>query len=125
MTIQPPGTDPRKAGGTIAGPGDPHERNAVVIDATNAVLMDHMTVALIEPIKDGKTVGTKPYWCMNLEGRINKTQDRSRVNYLFDVDGAAAIITELLAMASRSGMMDALDEHIDRRMEKMARAGHL
>jgi hypothetical protein len=103
MNIQPPGTDPRAAAGTIEGDGGPWDRNGVVIDATNAVLMDGMTVALIEPVKDGQKVGAKPYWCLNLEGRINKTQDRSRVNYLFDADGAAAIIAELMALGSRQG----------------------
>ena len=40
---------------------------------------------------------------MQLEGRINKTEERARIMYLFDADGAAAIITELYGLAARIG----------------------
>lgn len=89
--------DPRKTGGDIAGPGGPHDRNAVIIDTTNAVLLDHSNVCLVE------TAGGSVVMAMLLEGRINKTRDRARNLYLLNGDGAAAIVTELFALAHRIG----------------------
>lgn len=121
------GTDPRRAGGSIAGPGGPHDRNAVIIDATDAVLLSSVNVAIIEPYKDGKRISEDPWWVLNLGGRINKTQEQSSIAYLFDVDGAASIITELLALASRQGaaVNEELLERVSDRMEALAKDGNL
>jgi hypothetical protein len=90
--------DPRKSGGDIAGPGGPHDRNSVVLDTTNAVLLDSSDVCLVEaPGRNG------PFLAMLLEGRINKTTDRARNLYLMNEDGAAALVTELMALAHRIG----------------------
>lgn len=90
-------TDPRTSGGNIAGPGGPHDRNAVVIDTTNAVLLDHSNVCLME------TGGGSVALAVLLEGRINRTSDRARNLYLMNEDGAAALVSELLALAHRIG----------------------
>jgi hypothetical protein len=90
--------DPRKSGGDIAGPGGPHDRNSVIIDTTEAVLLDHSTVTLM-----GSPGDPKPYLAMLLEGRINKTTDRARNLYLLNEDGAAALVSELIALAHRIG----------------------
>ncbi|ACX71163.1 hypothetical protein pZL12.86 [Streptomyces phage ZL12] len=42
-----------------------------------------------------------PVLAMLLEGRINKSPDRARNLYLMNEDGAAAIVTELMALANR------------------------
>jgi hypothetical protein len=90
--------DPRKSGGDIAGPGGPHDRNGVIIDTTDAVLLDSSVVSLVE------TPGhPAPVLAMLLEGRINKTTDRARNLYLMNEDGAAALVTELMALAHRIG----------------------
>ncbi len=89
--------DPRKPGGNIAGPGGPHDRNAVVLDTTDAVLLDHTSVCLME------TSGGSVVLAMLLEGRINKTSDRARNLYLMNEDGAAALVSELMALAHRIG----------------------
>jgi hypothetical protein len=89
--------DPRKTGGDIAGPGGPHDRNAVVLDTAKAVLLDHSDVCLME------TAGGSVVLAMLLEGRINKTADRARNLYLMNEDGAAALVTELIALAHRIG----------------------
>lgn len=89
--------DPRKTGGNIAGPGGPHDRNSVIVDTTNAVLLDHSSVCLVE------TSNGTPILALLLEGRINKTTDRARNLYLLNEDGAAALVTELLALAHRVG----------------------
>ena len=85
-------TDPRDVHGSIAGPGGPRERNSVVVDTSRAVLLDDMTVC---------QVGADKAIAMVLAGRINRTTERAEVLFLFDLDGAAAIVTELLALAVR------------------------
>src|SRR4051794_9117782 len=89
---------PHKTGGDIAGPGGPHDANSVIIDTTDAVLLDSSVVTLM-----GSPGDPKPYLAMLLEGRINKTTDRARNLYLMNEDGAAALVTELLALAHRIG----------------------
>lgn len=111
--------DPRKLRGAIAGPGGAHDRNAFVIDATDAVLMDTVQVVIAEaPLN---------LWVLNLAGRINKSQDRAEIVYMFDTDGAAAIITELTGIAARQGpaVMAELNTRIDERLDKLKEEGHL
>lgn len=93
--------DPRKAGGSIAGPGGPRDHSGVVIDTTNAVILDGAVVSLVEPHRDG--VPGPPILAMSLTGRINQTDDRTEIVYLMDEDGAAGVVTELIALASRTG----------------------
>ena len=90
--------DPRKSGGDIAGPGGPHDADSVIIDSHNAVLLDHSTVSLV-----GSPGEPRPYLAVLLEGRVNKTSDRARNLYLMNEDGAAALVTELIALAHRIG----------------------
>jgi hypothetical protein len=89
--------DPRKSGGDIAGPGGPHDRNSVIVDTTNAVILDAATVTEVE------TISGQPGLAMLLEGRIARTPERARNLYLMNEDGAAAVVTELLALAHRMG----------------------
>lgn len=120
------GTNPRKAhGGGIAGPGGPHDKNAVIVDAKNAVMLAGVTVTMVEPSTAG--VRGRPLYALNLEGRINKTKEQVNINFLFEVDGAAAIITELIALSSRMGPgpHDDLMQSIEERMTKIAAEGHL
>lgn len=92
--------DPRGRHGDIAGPGGPYDEHAVVVDTTNAVILDYSTVSLIGFVRGGKEDETGVG--LMLEGRINRTQDRTRVLYLMNGDGAAAIVTELLGVAKRA-----------------------
>ncbi|GGJ81856.1 hypothetical protein GCM10011583_11650 [Streptomyces camponoticapitis] len=89
--------DPRKTGGDIVGPGGPRDRHGVILDDRNAVLLDHSTVTLVE------TANGQPVLAALLEGRINKTTERARTLYLMNEDGAAALVSELLALAHRIG----------------------
>ena len=89
--------DPRKSGGDIAGPGGPHDRNSVIVDTTNAVILDAATVSEVE------TLTGAPGLAMLLEGRIARTTERARNLYLMNEDGAAALVTELIALAHRMG----------------------
>lgn len=117
--------NPRKIkGGGIIG-GSPHGRNDSLIDAQNAVLMDNLHVVLVEPYGNG--LPRPPMIAMQIAGRINKTKERADITYLFDEDGAAAIITELIALASRHGKehKDALLAKVDERITDLALNGNL
>ena len=92
-------TDPRAIPGDIAGPGGASEWHGVILDATHAVLMDHASAAIGHNAKPG----APEYVALLLGGRVNRTQDRARVLYVFDADGAAAIVTELEALMRRAG----------------------
>lgn len=97
--------DPRKTGGDIAGPGGPHDHNAVIIDTTNAVLLDTTNAVLLDAsdVSLVETGSGSVALAMLLEGRIDKTTDRARNLYLMNEDGAAALVTELIALAHRIG----------------------
>jgi hypothetical protein len=92
-------SDPRGSRGDIAGPGGPFDRDAVVVDTTNAVILDYSTVSTVEAVRGGET---ETVIALMLEGRVNRSTDRTRVLYLMNGDGAAAIVTELLGIAKRA-----------------------
>jgi hypothetical protein len=92
---------------TKIGAGDAFGIGDATIDATRAVLLDEVTVAVvgtIDPTGGGRALA------LNLEGRVNKSTSRVDVLYLMDSDGAAAIVSELLGLAARVGpdFLDAL-----------------
>lgn len=112
-------TDPRKLGGSIAGPGGPFDRGAVVIDTDHAVLFEDMTVAAVEAHRHGASGET--LIAMLLSGRVNHTPDHADVLFLFDVDGAAAIITELVDLADRMGISATLRAAVKDRFDQLDR----
>jgi hypothetical protein len=83
------------------GPGGPRDQGAVIIDGTDCVLLDEMTVSTVDMVRLGDLQGQAIY--MVLGGRVNKASRRAQVGYLFGPDGAAALITELLTLADRCG----------------------
>lgn len=94
------GDNPRRPRGDIAGPGGPSDRYGVVIDTTHAVLLDYSTVALVEPTRNGRK--GPPAIALMMEGRVNKATERTRILYLINGDGAAAIVTEMLGLIKRA-----------------------
>lgn len=96
-------TDPRRPGGDIAGPGGPEDRNAVVLDTSKAVLLDHATAVIAHLTRDGQPVDA---YALMLEGRINQVAERSRVLYLADLEGAADVVAHVLSLARRNGDED-------------------
>jgi hypothetical protein len=79
-------------GGSAFGLGD------AVVDVRRAVLLDEVNVVLVG-VAGSKGAGRA--LAMELNGRVNKSQLRSSVLYVFDEDGAAAIISELFGLAGR------------------------
>jgi len=119
---QPSGVaDPRTLGGAIAGPGGSRDRNGVVIDTTDSVLLSDVEVTVVEGMTNGATAGTMTF--MTLGGRVNKTTRQVRVGFLFGPDGGAAIVTELLAIADRAGV-DMLDD-LTRRLSELHQGKHV
>jgi hypothetical protein len=111
------GDDPRPLGGDIAGPGGPHDLHAVVVDCTDAVLLDHTTVSIVHLGRRDQPGEVEHAVGLLLEGRVNKSRDRTRVLYLVNADGAAALLTELVGLASRAradGLNDLADEFVRR-----------
>ena len=87
---------------------------------TDIVLMDYVDVAAVETVRQGVADGQSIY--MTLSGKINKKPQRAQVGFMFGPDGAAGIITELLALADRFGaemMTDVVD-----RLAALSREGH-
>lgn len=120
--IQPSGvSDPRPLGGDIAGPGGSRDHGAVFLDVTDAVLLDGVNVATVDAVRRGALA--EPVIFMTLDGRVNKRSDHARVGFLFGPDGAAGIITELLAMADRFGA-ELLDD-VTRRLTDLHQGKHV
>lgn len=85
----------------IAGPGGPYDEEGVVIDTTDAILMDSVNVAIVGSVTDKEV--TEIVFALELEGKLNNKPDRQTNLYLFDADGAAAIVAELIGIATRIG----------------------
>ena len=93
--------DPRTVGGRIAGPGGPFEKGAVIFDVTDAVLLDHAEVAMVDTVRDGQIVGYGAM-ALKLSGRVNKSPDRAEILFLFDAQGAGTIVANILGAAMRA-----------------------
>lgn len=113
----PESADPRRAGGDIISTGG--GKSQTVFDTTNAVLLENIDVALVDDLS-GRHDG--PVLALFLQGRINKTQERSRILYLFQEAGTAALISELMALASRIG--PAFRDKLMARIGELVEGGH-
>lgn len=93
--------NPRNFGGSIHSFADSHTQAASLLDLTDVVLLEDMEVCTVDTVRSGLL--QEQVMFMTLNGRINKTKDHVNVGFIFGPDGAAAIITELLALADRFG----------------------
>lgn len=94
------GDDPRRPGGDISGPGGPYDRDSVIIDARNAVLLDEWVASAI---LEGAAEGDPPAVALMMEGRINRQDERTKIVYLMPATSAGALAAELVALAARAG----------------------
>jgi hypothetical protein len=95
-----PGSDPRAAsssGSIIDVAGDPTAQGGVLIDARSAVLLEGMEVTLVDTKAEAPVA-----MMMTLSGRVNYATSQIEHAYLFGPDGAAALVSELLALVSRA-----------------------
>lgn len=117
-----PGSDPRAAqapNASIDVAGDPHAKGGVMLDARSAVLMDGMEVILMDTKAD-----EPPRMFLVLRGRVNYSHDRVEHAYMYGADGAAAIVSQHIGLASRAAQHDERfgDEFmrsLDERMENL------
>lgn len=119
-------TDPREIKGAIVGDGGAHETGGVILDTRNAVLLQDVTVSTVDPSSGGRG---KEYFAMLLAGRVNQTQDNAEVLFIMNTDGAAAVVTELLALLVRArvtpGVIDQYVQDLRRRLDELADGGNL
>lgn len=116
-------TDPRKIQGSIAGPGGPHDMGGVILDARNAIILETVDVSTIDPDHGGRGQSAL---AMLLGGRVNQTQDRVNVLFILGTDGAAAIVTELIALYGRAtGSPEPFVNDVKERLSKLANDGDL
>lgn len=120
--VQPTGVaDPRKLGGDMAGPGGSRDQGAVFLDTTDVVLLEHAEVCTVDAVRQGAMSGQVMF--MTLSGRVNKRDDRVKAGFMFGPDGAAALVTELLALADRFGA-ELLDD-LTRRLTDLHQGKHV
>jgi hypothetical protein len=81
------------------GPGGAQDRGGVIVDTSNAVLLSDVTVSTIDRSDGDRGFD---YFALMLAGRVNQTKDTAQVLFIMNTDGAAAIVTELLALLART-----------------------
>lgn len=111
-----PGEPTADLGGAFADvAGDSFARGSVAIDMRHGILMDTVDVCLVDPEPGEPVANERLLLAMLLGGRVNMRDERSQVLFAFDVDGAAAIITQLLGLARRIGpqFADLLQKRFD------------
>lgn len=106
--LGPGPTDPRRGDDPDSivekepGATDPHEQDSVLVDTENAVLVGDMWVTALGAGRDNDPT-LEPVIGLQLGGRINKTDEAVRHLYLLNPDGAAALVSEVMGLASRLG----------------------
>lgn len=124
MTRPRPNDVRKKQMGAIIGDG-----SDVLLDTERAVLLRGVEVCLVNTVRrvvDGTQRGepaSEVALALRLDGRVNKTQDPASILFILDADGAAAIVTELVALASRIGPEFAT--LFQERMETLSAEGHM
>lgn len=101
--VQPTGlADPKKLSTTTMHSfGDSRSQGTTLLDLTDVVHLEATEVCTVDTVRLGALNEQAIF--MQLKGRINKTTNRVAVGFVFGPDGAAALITELLAVADRFG----------------------
>jgi len=91
---------PSSGGDIVDVAGDPYAHGGVVLDVRKAVLMDELDVSLVDPHPGSDEM---PGVAILIQGRINFQDARARQLYLMEIDGAAALASELIALMHRAG----------------------
>lgn len=114
-------TDPRDLGGSIAGPGGPHDAGSVVIDASRALLPTYTGVCMVDD-------SSGPLAAVEIRGRINRTADEAAVLMVAGPDALAAWVSQLVGLAARAQrsplatyrqFAQEFQDDLNRRMEEM------
>lgn len=94
-------TDPRDAGGEILAGDDPNAKHQSIIDTRKAVMLDHVTVAIVHlERKEGED---EDGLALELSGKINGVEEQARILFLLNEFGAASIVAEVSGLIARAG----------------------
>lgn len=116
-----PIADPRRLAADVAGDDDPHGVDNVIVDASRAILLDYFETVLVRTGPSSHAVG------LLVAGRVNRTSDRARVLALTDADGAAGVVSEVVALSGRAeagGLLPGFRARIGERLDALAAAGN-
>lgn len=92
-------TDTADIPGDIIGPNDdPLADDSVIVDTRRAVLLSYTDVCITTNGSD-----RREFCALMMKGRVNRSQDVSRVLYLTGPDGMAALVSQLVGLAQRKG----------------------
>lgn len=119
------GTDPRQYSGPgLVGPGGPRDRDAVLIPAASAVLLDRTSICEMGA-QTRETGDRLKVFAMTLGGRINHSSSQVDLTFLFGSDGAAALVAEVFALACRSGIREEFLTDLRQRLTELDVDGNL
>lgn len=79
----------------VEGDDSPYGEHNTVVDASRALLPESTDVAMSDQ-SDGRRIAV-----MDIAGRINRSEERTRVVVLLNPDGVAAIVTQLIGLMQR------------------------
>lgn len=115
--------DPAQTGGTSAGVGGPHDRNAVVYDTRNAVIVEGFESSVAHTTHHGEPGPDSV--ALVVRGRRNRPPDhapsaeapRESVEHLhlMSWDAAADLVVDVQALASRDGTLDDFKQLLERK----------
>jgi hypothetical protein len=111
-------SDSAEHAGAVIG-GSPHGRGDALLDTRGAVLLDYTEVVLVD--REPDRPDRPPAAMLVLAGRVNFDTRRSQTAYLTGTDGAAAIVSELTALAERAGgdYAASFKADLERRLKEM------
>lgn len=109
-------------GKILTASDDPHSHGTSLIDTRGAVLLEHVDVVAFDNPSDGRRI-----YGLELQGRLNRSSARSDQLYLLDVDGAAALVSEICGLFQRAGETAFGDFTValDRRLDALPKRGGL
>ena len=123
--------DPALSGGDVAGPGGPQDRNAVIYDTRNMVVVEKIETSVAHTTSNG--VPNEDRVALMIRGRRNRPPDhapsaeapRESVEHLHMLswDGAADLVVDLQALASRDGTFAEFKQLLERKWAERERIG--
>lgn len=123
--------DPALSGGAQVSAGGPHDRNAVLYDTRNMVNVEEIEVSVAHPTSGGEPQPDAV--ALVIRGRRNRPPNddssahapRESVEHLnmMSWDGAADLVVELHALASRDGTKESFHKLLDEKWKDRVERG--
>lgn len=114
--------DPRELGGSmVSSEDDPMGYGNVILDASKAILVDGLDVALVD---DWSSRGQEVFVMLS-KGRINQSKDRAQVMMMGNMDWLSAVTTQISGVVERAGLFEEFSRLCDRRWSEMPHPGEV